>query len=54
MIDRLRQNYMYSQLALNGHLYKMDTSIRQTPGVLPVPAVLSLTVTKLPIRWTPL
>ena len=25
----------YSQLSLNGHLYKMDTSIRRTPGAGP-------------------
>ncbi len=25
----------YSQLSLNGHLYKTDTSIRRTPGYGP-------------------
>ena len=25
----------YSQLSLNGHLYKTDTSIRRTPGAGP-------------------
>ena len=45
----------HSQHSLNGHLYKMDTSIKQTPGVGPVPVVFSyFTVTKLPIRLTPL
>ena len=32
----------YSQLSLNGHLYKTDTSIRQTPGVGPVPVSFQL------------
>ena len=27
--------WVYSQLSLNGHLYKMDTSIRRTPGAGP-------------------
>ena len=27
--------HVYSQLSLNGHLYKMDTSIKRTPGVGP-------------------
>ncbi len=30
---------LYSQLSLNGHLHKMDTSLRRTPGVGPIPAV---------------
>ena len=28
-------NTKYSQLSLNGHLYKTDTSIRRTPGAGP-------------------
>lgn len=32
----------YSQLSLNGHLYEMDCSITQTPGIGPVPAVFSV------------
>ena len=45
----------YSQLSLNGHLYKTDTSIRRTSDVGPAPVVIHLfAVTKLPIRRTPL
>ena len=29
------QYYMYSRLSLNGHLYKMDTSVKRTPRVGP-------------------
>ena len=35
-INRVRfpnQYYMYSRLSLNGHLYKTDTSVKQTPRV---------------------
>ena len=46
---------VYTQLSFNQHPYKMDTSIRWTPGIGPVPVFLQLfTVTKLPIRQTPL
>ena len=42
-----------SQLSLNVHLYKTDTSL--DGQLVLVPAVFrSFIVTKLPIRWTPL
>ena len=45
----------YSQLSLNGHLYKTDTSMRRTPGVGPCAPFFShqFTVSKLSISRTP-
>ena len=43
---------MYSQLSLNGHLYKMDTSLRRTPCVGPGRFLVILPVIKLPLRRT--
>ena len=56
-VDVQYQNILniYSQLSLNGHLCKTDTSLRQTPCVGPsLFSVILLLVTKLLIRWTPL
>ena len=36
------QYYMYSRLSLNGHLYKMDTSVKRTPRVGPCLSLLLL------------
>ncbi len=54
--NRFLLHYLYSQLSLNGHFYKTDTSVRRTPTVGPVPAVFQSFYCnyKLSIRQTPL
>ena len=47
--------YITLQSTLNGHPYKIDTSIIRKPGVGPAPVIFqSFSVTKLPIRLIPL
>ena len=36
------ENSQYSRLSLNGHLYKMDTSLKRTPNVGPFLSLLPL------------
>ena len=37
-----QQNDEYSQLSLNGHIYKTDTSVKRTPRVGPCLSLLPL------------
>ena len=41
-VTKSRAIFMYSRLSLNGHLYKMDTSLKRTPRVGPCLSLLPL------------
>ena len=50
---RITVSNNYNRLSLNGHLYKMDTSVKRTPWVGPCISLLPL-FDNLSITWTPL
>ena len=50
----IRLKSRYSQLSLNGHLYKMHTSVKRTPRAGPCLSLLLLFDSKsvISLRWT--